>query len=216
VSIRRQTASVLSVGLCVALLSTGCRGETEASVPDPLIPDFQLPNLAGEKVGPSSLPDKVLLLEFWATWCTPCRAQARILDRLYADLASEDVEFIAVSVGEPAETVQRYVDKSPFPYPVLLDSQDQLALIKRMMKGMGLDEERYPPRQAQWFIAANKEEGKRADKVEPDDDFSRRMAEFYAEYDRQCQREGASPLRPTNWRAAARRMKVGSCSDWRK
>ncbi|RPJ44726.1 MAG: DNA helicase II, partial [Betaproteobacteria bacterium] len=38
----------------------------------------------------------------------------------------------------------------------ILDSQDQLALIKRMMKGMGLDEERYPPRQAQWFIAANK------------------------------------------------------------
>jgi len=127
VSMRRQLASVLSVGLCVALLSTGCRGETEASVPDPLIPDFQLPNLAGEKVGPSSFPDEVLLLEFWATWCTPCRAQARILDRLYADLASEDVEFIAVSVGEPAETVQRYVDKSPFPYPVLLDSQDQLS-----------------------------------------------------------------------------------------
>ncbi|MBS1218372.1 MAG: UvrD/REP helicase [Proteobacteria bacterium] len=72
----------------------------------------------------------------------------------------------------------------------ILDSQDQLALIKRMMKGMGLDEERYPPRQAQWFIAANKEEGKRADKVEPYDDFSRRMVEFYAEYDRQCQREG--------------------------
>jgi len=92
-----------------------------------LLADFQLPNLAGEKVGPSSFPDKVLLLEFWATWCTPCRAQARILDRLYADLASEDVEFIAVSVGEPAETVQRYVDKSPFPYPVLLDSQDQLS-----------------------------------------------------------------------------------------
>ncbi|MCW5574450.1 MAG: DNA helicase II [Burkholderiales bacterium] len=72
----------------------------------------------------------------------------------------------------------------------ILDTQDQLALIKRLMKSMNLDEERYPPRQAQWFIAAQKEEGKRAEKVEPYDDFSRRMAEFYAEYDRQCQREG--------------------------
>ena len=72
----------------------------------------------------------------------------------------------------------------------ILDTQDQLALIKRLMKALNVDEERYPPRQAQWFIAASKEEGKRADKVEPYDDFSRRMVEFYAEYDRQCQREG--------------------------
>jgi DNA helicase-2/ATP-dependent DNA helicase PcrA len=72
----------------------------------------------------------------------------------------------------------------------ILDTQDQLALVKRLMKGMNIDEERYPPRQAQWFIAAQKEEGKRADKVEPYDDFSRRMVDVYAEYDRQCQREG--------------------------
>ena len=72
----------------------------------------------------------------------------------------------------------------------ILDTQDQLALVKRLMKAMHIDDERYPPRQAQWFIAAQKEEGKRADKVEPYDDFSRRMVDFYAEYDRQCQREG--------------------------
>src|SRR5207302_2220292 len=44
----------------------------------------------------------------------------------------------------------------------IMDTQDQLALVKRIMKGMGIDEERYPPRQAAWFIAANKEEGRRA------------------------------------------------------
>ncbi|MGE5524557.1 MAG: DNA helicase II [Rhodospirillaceae bacterium] len=72
----------------------------------------------------------------------------------------------------------------------ILDTQDQLALIKRLMKSMNMDEERYPPRQAQWFIAQQKEEGRRADKVEPYDDFSERMVEFYAAYDAQCQREG--------------------------
>ncbi len=72
----------------------------------------------------------------------------------------------------------------------ILDTQDQLALLKRLMRALNIDEERYPPRQVQWFIAAQKEEGKRADKVEPYDDFSRRMVDVYAEYDRQCQREG--------------------------
>ncbi|OGA10050.1 MAG: hypothetical protein A2W68_18955 [Betaproteobacteria bacterium RIFCSPLOWO2_02_64_14] len=72
----------------------------------------------------------------------------------------------------------------------ILDTQDQLALIKRLMKSLNIDEERYPPRQAQWFIAGNKEEGRRAQDVEAHDDFSRRMREFYAAYDEQCQREG--------------------------
>ncbi|HET9664967.1 MAG TPA: UvrD-helicase domain-containing protein, partial [Burkholderiales bacterium] len=73
----------------------------------------------------------------------------------------------------------------------ILDTQDQLAVIKRLMKSLDMDEERYPPRQAQWYIAGNKEEGRRAKDAEVFDDFTRRMQEFYAAYDEQCQREGA-------------------------
>ncbi len=72
----------------------------------------------------------------------------------------------------------------------ILDSQDQLSLLKRVMKGLGVDEERFPPRQVQYFISAAKEEGKRAKQVEVFDDFSRRNAEIYASYDEQCQKEG--------------------------
>ena len=72
----------------------------------------------------------------------------------------------------------------------ILDTQDQLAFIKRLMKSMNLDEERYPARQAAWFITANKDEGRRAKDVEAYDDFSHRMVEVYTAYDAQCQREG--------------------------
>jgi len=72
----------------------------------------------------------------------------------------------------------------------ILDTQDQLSVVKRLMKSLNIDEERYPPRQAQWFIAASKEEGRRAKEVEVYDDFTRRMQGFYAAYDEQCQREG--------------------------
>src|SRR5918996_4142313 len=72
----------------------------------------------------------------------------------------------------------------------ILDSQDQLALVKRLMKSMNLDEERFPPRQAAWFIAGQKEEGRRAKDVEPYDEFTHKMVEIYAAYDQQCQREG--------------------------
>ncbi len=72
----------------------------------------------------------------------------------------------------------------------ILDSADQLALLKRVMKGMNLDDEKYPPRQAQYFINGAKEQGLRAPKVEAFDDFSRRLVTVYETYDAQCNREG--------------------------
>jgi len=72
----------------------------------------------------------------------------------------------------------------------ILDSADQLSLVKRLAKAQGLDEEKYPPRQLQQFINNCKEAGLRSNAVEASDEFSRRMVAFYADYDAQCNREG--------------------------
>jgi DNA helicase-2/ATP-dependent DNA helicase PcrA len=72
----------------------------------------------------------------------------------------------------------------------ILDSQDQQAAIKRLLKALNVDEERFPARDTQYFINAAKEEGKRAKDVEIGDEIMRRYAEIYAAYDEQCQREG--------------------------
>jgi DNA helicase-2/ATP-dependent DNA helicase PcrA len=73
----------------------------------------------------------------------------------------------------------------------ILDTQDQLALIKRMYREHGIDDERYPARQLQWFIQAAKDQGQRPNAVEAGDDFTRRQVEHYALYESACQREGA-------------------------
>ncbi len=72
----------------------------------------------------------------------------------------------------------------------ILDTQDQLSLIKRMYRAHNLDDDHYPPRELQWFIADAKEEGLRPNMVEATDDLSRRKVEHYALYDAMCQREG--------------------------
>ncbi len=72
----------------------------------------------------------------------------------------------------------------------ILDSQDQLAAIKRLLRTVGVDEDRFQPRAVQHFINAAKDEGRRAGAVEAFDDHTRRMVELYAAYDEQCQREG--------------------------
>ena len=73
----------------------------------------------------------------------------------------------------------------------ILDTQDQLALLKRVMKALGVDDEKYPPREVQYFINANKDQGLRAPQVEALDEYARRLTEVYAEYDAQCNREGS-------------------------
>ena len=72
----------------------------------------------------------------------------------------------------------------------IMDSADQFAMVKRVMKSLNIDDEKYPPKQAQYFINDAKEQGLRADKVEAFDDFSRRLASVYQAYDSQCNREG--------------------------
>ena len=73
----------------------------------------------------------------------------------------------------------------------IMDTADQLALIKRMYKAHNLDDDRFPPRQLAWFIAAAKEAGLRPPAVEAGDEFARRQVEHYALYEAMCQREGA-------------------------
>ena len=72
----------------------------------------------------------------------------------------------------------------------ILDSGDQLSAIKRLMKAMNVNDEKYPPREMQSFISSNKEQGLRAPEVEAYDPYTRRKVEVFAEYDAQCQREG--------------------------
>ena len=72
----------------------------------------------------------------------------------------------------------------------ILDSGDQLSAIKRLMKAMNVDDEKFPPRDMQSFISGSKEQGLRANEVEAYDPYTRRKVEVFAEYDAQCQREG--------------------------
>lgn len=71
----------------------------------------------------------------------------------------------------------------------ILDTADQLAAIKRLLKASGIDDEKYPPRDVQRFINGSKEEGLRPDAVEAHDPYRLRMVEIYRLYQAQCERE---------------------------
>jgi thiol-disulfide isomerase/thioredoxin len=92
----------------------------------PILTKFRMPDLAGRETGPADFKGKVVVVDFWATWCGPCRVQAKILEPLYAEM-KDDVQFLAVSLGEDRDTVARYIAEHPYSYPVLYDKEDRIA-----------------------------------------------------------------------------------------
>jgi DNA helicase II / ATP-dependent DNA helicase PcrA len=74
----------------------------------------------------------------------------------------------------------------------ILDTADQLSSIKRLMKVLNIDDEKYPPKQVQGYINSCKEEGLRANNVDAYDAHSQKLREIYEEYDKQCNREGVA------------------------
>ena len=105
-------------------------GDTDAEegAMAPILTSFRLPTIDGRELGPQDFSGDVLVVDFWATWCAPCRVQARILDTLREEYEGKEVHFIAVSLGEDEATVKKFTDKNPFPYPVLYDEQDRISI----------------------------------------------------------------------------------------
>lgn len=91
-------------------------------------PDFRLASLSGETIGPHDFEGQAVVIDFWATWCGPCRIQAKMLEKLHEELGDKGVQFLAINVGEDLESVRSYVEETPFSYSVLLDPKEELSV----------------------------------------------------------------------------------------
>lgn len=89
-------------------------------------PDFVLSNREGDQVRLSDLRGKKVLLNFWATWCVPCRVEIPGLRSMYDRLQGDDFEFLAIASESP-DKVERFIQDNPMNYPVLLDTTGHVA-----------------------------------------------------------------------------------------
>jgi len=85
--------------------------------------DFSLPTLTGELQSLSGLKGKVVFLNFWATWCGPCRAEMPSMEALYNRYKNQGLEILAVNAMEGRADVQDFMKNNAFSFPVLLDEE---------------------------------------------------------------------------------------------
>jgi len=93
-----------------------------------LAPDFTLNNLKGQKIKLSSFKGKVVLLNFWATWCYPCSMEIPSMESLYKKLKKLDFHMLAVKIKDKPFG-QKFVDEKKVKFPVLLDNNSSIALL---------------------------------------------------------------------------------------
>lgn len=102
-------------------------GDTPSATEGRAAPDFRLRALDGEEVRLSDLQGQPVLVNFWATWCSTCRAETPDLIEMHETYRGDGLVMLGVNLREAGGPVQDFVDEFGLPYPVLLDRDGQVA-----------------------------------------------------------------------------------------
>jgi peroxiredoxin len=117
-----------ALALLALLAAAGCSKHDEPAVEGKLAPDFTLKDLSGRPVQLSSLKGKVVLVNFWATWCPPCREEVPSLVRMNQAMQGKPFQLLAVSIDEGGkDAVTRFFQSSGTTLPALLDTDGAVA-----------------------------------------------------------------------------------------
>jgi peroxiredoxin len=135
-----MTRSLLIAGLLLLSMAAAVLSMTPASSVKPIAqrgvvktgepaPNFQLRDMNGQIVSLSDLRGKVVLLNFWATWCGPCRIEMPAMERLYRTYERKDFEILAVSTDAQGAAVTRpFQQENKLTFPILHDADFRVGL----------------------------------------------------------------------------------------
>ncbi|MEE8418559.1 MAG: TlpA disulfide reductase family protein [Dehalococcoidales bacterium] len=121
-------AVLLTIVLLISACTTSSPGETGTRVSE-IAPDFRLQSLEGEMVNLGDLRGKVVLLNFWATWCGPCRDEMGYLEEVHREWTDRGLALLAINVGETIPQVEDFMREFNLTLPVLLDGDMGVARI---------------------------------------------------------------------------------------
>lgn len=90
-------------------------------------PDFSLKDVGGRSVDLRSLTGKVVVLDFWATWCPPCREEMPHLEQLHRQLREKGLVILGLDVGEDGDTVREFARKNDYTFTLLLGAEPDVS-----------------------------------------------------------------------------------------
>lgn len=118
---RRLIGTLLGCACGAALGTAACSRESDRPWKGAAFPAFRLPTPAGDLRSSGDYAGQPLLVNFWATWCPPCRGEMAALDELHRQLGPRGLTVLAISVDSDVNLVREYLNRSPLGLTVLLD-----------------------------------------------------------------------------------------------
>lgn len=115
------------VGTAAALLVALPFSAPAGPVPAAPAPDFTLPERAGGEMSLAGLRGEVVLINFWATWCGPCRKEMPLLEQIYQRYRPLGFTLLAVNVEEDSDGALRWLEQTPVSFPVLFDRGNEVS-----------------------------------------------------------------------------------------
>ncbi len=92
-----------------------------------LAPSFSLPSQAGDMVSLDQLKGQVVMLNFWASWCGPCRQEMPLLEQMHKRYSSLGFTLLGVNVEENTQDAEKWLTKTPVTFPVLFDKENKVS-----------------------------------------------------------------------------------------
>jgi peroxiredoxin len=120
----------LVVLVCALQLASCTRAGESGTNPGDLAPDFSVRDLDGKPAKLSDYKGKVILLNFWASWCEPCLSEMPALERMYAKLRDKGFAVVAVGMDDTPTALKEFKDRLGLSFPILVDSSGQTKMYK--------------------------------------------------------------------------------------
>jgi thiol-disulfide isomerase/thioredoxin len=120
----------LATGILAQRLTATPESATE-STPQNTLPAFTLPDLSGQQRSISEWQGKILIINFWATWCPPCRKEIPEFIKLQQELGDRGLQFIGIAIEEKA-SVEKYASFVKINYPILIGEVTGIALSQKL------------------------------------------------------------------------------------
>jgi cytochrome c biogenesis protein CcmG/thiol:disulfide interchange protein DsbE len=122
---RFKSLIILTICICITLSGISC----VPPCPDvgQSAPDFTIQNIDGKNVSLSDFKGKIVILNFWATWCGPCQSETPFFEAVHKERASKGLVILAIDFKESPSTVKNFASTKGISFPILLDTEAKVS-----------------------------------------------------------------------------------------
>lgn len=122
-----RTNRLFKAVTCLVVASLSLLATTIVSGADTMAPDFNLPGKSGTPIVLSKYKGSVVMLNFWASWCGPCRTEMPLMDQIYKKYAKAGFVLLGVNVDTDSADAQKFLSQVPVSFPIAYDRDNKVS-----------------------------------------------------------------------------------------